>query len=120
MPFTSGNAAIDQGQFHILQGRGAVEQIKPLEHKAQIIAAEKGPLIPGKISHLYPFEQVASGCGDIEASQNVHAGGFSRAAGPHDRREITPVDSKIHISKGVNRCLAAAINLADLPQFNDG
>ena len=37
------DAAVDQGQFHVLQGRGAVEEVEALEDEAQVVRGAAGP-----------------------------------------------------------------------------
>ena len=72
-------APVHQGQFHIFHGRGPVQQVESLEYKAQVKSAQGGQLFAAHMADFHPAKGVLARCGGIQASKDVHAGGFARA-----------------------------------------
>ncbi|OPY05693.1 MAG: hypothetical protein A4E66_02383 [Syntrophus sp. PtaB.Bin001] len=69
------------------------------------MAAQQGTLIPAQSAYFHALEKVASRSGRIQAAKDVHAGGFARSAGPHDRDELARIDAKVNAPQCLHRRL---------------
>src|SRR4051794_20520352 len=64
--------AVQQRQFHIVQRRGAGQQVEALEHEADLSVADGGELVFRHSRDVIAIEKVLSRRWPIEASRNVH------------------------------------------------
>jgi hypothetical protein len=72
--FLCRNVAVDKGEFYVFQGRGATQKVKPLEDKTYPAIANGGQLLHGKVADVFPFQEVLTVCGPIQAPQYIHEG----------------------------------------------
>jgi hypothetical protein len=67
---------VQQRQFHILQCRGAGQQIEILKDEPDPAVPNPSPLVRGQISHLLVRQPIAARSGPIQAAQGVHLPNF--------------------------------------------
>ena len=53
---------VGEGQHDVLQRAGAGQQIKILEHEANLVVAQQRPFIGGQAGYLPPVQPVLSRC----------------------------------------------------------
>ena len=78
--FTIGgtDARIDEWKLHIVQRRGARQQVERLEDEADLLIPDARQLVVIHLAHLLAVEQVASFCWSVEAADQVHQRRFAR------------------------------------------
>jgi hypothetical protein len=72
--FLCRNVAVDKGEFYVFQRRGATQKVKTLEDKTYPAIANSSQLFRGKVADVFPFQQVLTACGPIQAPQYIHEG----------------------------------------------
>ena len=70
-PFVRPGVSIDQGKFNIFQGSGSIQQVKALEYESQVMAPEKGSLVPAQGADLNILEKVVACCGCVETAKEI-------------------------------------------------
>lgn len=109
-------AAVQQRQLHVFLRRGAGQQVKALEHKAKVAAAQASTLVTVQPFHVHALEQVFTGGGSIQTAQRIHGRGLARAAGAHDGDEIALLNIKVKTLERLERQTSFAIDLDDVAQ----
>ena len=56
-PFSEAAAAIEQGQLHVLQGRGAVQEVDSPGRRNRVVAAQQGALVAGSCPTSTPWKR---------------------------------------------------------------
>ena len=83
------HAAIQHGQFHVFQRRGARQQIELLKNKTNALVTHRGQLVPMQALNGLAAQPVLTAAGLIQAAQDVHQCAFPRARRAHDGHELT-------------------------------
>src|SRR5208337_4314147 len=110
-PFRAGSSSIDEGQFHVLKGIGASEQIESLEHKPQVVAAQAGSLLSAQRPNVNATKKIRAARRRVEASKHVHCGGLARAAGAHHGNKLAETNLEAHASQRADLAFARAVDL---------
>ena len=77
--FPGGTPVVEHRQFHILQRSGARKQIESLENESDLLVADFGQFVPIPVAHIHPVQKVLPAGRHIEAADQIHERGFSRA-----------------------------------------
>src|SRR5690606_29153213 len=85
-----------------------------LENEADIEIAQDSPAAAIQAAGVDAEETVPPLCRRIQAADDVHRRGFSRAGRPHDGDEFTAIDGEIDPGKRIDPRFAAPIGLPDL------
>ena len=110
--------AVEQRQFHVLQGAGPRQQIEALEHEADLPVPQAGPLVARHLDHLFALQQVTAAGGAIEAAERVHQRRLSGARGAHQGHVFAAVDVQRDALQGVDLDFAERVGLADVAQLD--
>src|SRR5690606_8737578 len=116
MALGSRRTAIEQRQLHVLLRRGTRQQVEALEHEAEVVAAQLRALVAVERLDMRTHEQVLAGAGPVEATDQVHCGGFSRTARPHDGNEIAARDVEVDPLQGLESGGAFTVDLGEAAQ----
>src|SRR6185369_7753155 len=73
-----------------------------------------------EILDRFPVQFITPGGGLIQAPEDVHEGGFARAAGPADGHELAAPDAGLDPAQGRHRDLAHPIRLGKAAHGDDG
>ena len=72
-------ARIDKRQSYIVERRDARQQVEVLKDEPNLLVARHGKRIVVETRHLIAVESIRPLRGTIEAAEDVHERGFSRA-----------------------------------------
>ena len=110
------NAAVEQRQLDVLQGRVTVEEVIPLEHEPLVMAPQQGALVAGELADFHALELIGSRSRCIEAPEYVHARRFARSAGPHYGDEFSLIYLQIDATERLHLCGSLAVDLGHLSE----
>src|SRR5262245_3743874 len=68
---------VGERHHHVLERAGSGEQIKVLEDKTNLPAANDGPVVRAQTRYFFAVQPVLARRGPIETTENVHQGGFA-------------------------------------------
>ena len=68
---------IQHRQFHILQSRGAREQVESLKYETDFARTNVSALVLGHLRHILSVEDVTTLCRPIETAEDVHRRRFA-------------------------------------------
>src|SRR4029453_8420488 len=86
-------------QLDVLQGGGAREQVKPLEHKADARVTHSCPFVGRERADLVAFQKKLTRGRTIETAQDIHESRLTRTRGAHHRDEFAARDRKVYASE---------------------
>ncbi len=95
------HAAIAQRHVHVVVDVEVGHEIEALEDEADLLIAQRGTRIVGKICHFHVVELVAAGLVGLEQSRNIEERGLARTRGPGDREEFTG----LHLQREIAQCM---------------
>src|SRR5205814_939928 len=98
---------------------GARQQVKSLKDEANFAVANGGQLFFGQTRGLDSFQQVTTAGRFVEASQNVHEGGFAAPAGAHDGHELTAFNSQADPTQSVHASFAQVVIFVHIIDLDD-
>jgi hypothetical protein len=107
-------ARVKERQLHVLERRGAGEEIESLEDEADLGVADLGEGVAGEVRDVLAVEHVASGGGAVEAAEEIHEGGLAGARRAHDRHEVARANLQGDLAEGMHDLTAHAIVLGQL------
>ena len=110
---------VEHGQLDILQCRSAREQVKGLEDESNVLIAEAGQLVAVKPGDIHPVQQIAAFRRAVETTQQVHDGGFTRAARSHDGDKFAGGNLQRHASHGLHIHFARVVGLVNFLKLDD-
>ena len=84
-------------------------QVVVLEDKADLLAAEDGGLLAGKVCKLGAAHLDAALGGGVQPAQHVEQGGFARTGGADDGGEFAALDVQVHPVQRAHLRFAAAV-----------
>lgn len=73
-----------------------------MKYKPDFFVAHLGQFVLRHVAHQLVVQPVFTGCGRIQAANNIHQRGFARARGPHKRHILAPVDGDADVLQRVN------------------
>ena len=79
-------------KFHVLARAQRGQEVKELEHRAEMATADLGQPIAVQIVEAQPIKLDAAGLGPIHTSEKVEQGGFSGSGGSRERHAFPSVD----------------------------
>src|SRR5215472_14605742 len=82
------DTAINQCHLDVLSNGQLIDQIKALEHEANVGASEGGQLAFRCSADLFAEEEELTVARAVEQTQNVQQGRFPAARRPHDSEEV--------------------------------
>ena len=71
--------AVQQRQFHVLQGGGPREQIEILKHETDLPIPQPGTLVARHLHDFFAFQQIAAAGRVVETSERIHERRFPGA-----------------------------------------
>ena len=111
--------SIEQRQFDVFQGGRARKEMEVLKDKTNLGVAYVRQFFGVQIRHIHSLEQITTVRGAIQAAQDVHQRGFSRAAGPHERDELASFYFQGDIIQGLDGQFARVVHLGNPFQLDD-
>ena len=103
---------------HVLQGRDAGEQIEALKHETDAAAAKLRQLLRRKLGDLDAVEAIRAGGGPVQATQQIHERGLTRARGAHQGHELSAFDGQRDILEHRQVHVAEPVRLVEMLQFD--
>src|SRR5258707_5679109 len=119
MSFGGGYAPVQHGKLHIFQSAGARKQMEILEYKAKLAVTDFGQVVVVKLRNRMSAQQVAARSGAVQAANNVHQRGFSRAGSTHDRHKLALANGQGDTPQCRYGHVAHAIDFADTFELNE-
>ena len=104
-----GGAVIDEGQLHVVQRRGAGEEIEGLEDEADFLVADAGELVVVEIADELVVEPVLAFGGRIKAADEVHQRGLARSGWAHDGDILIAANAQRDAAQGLDLLLRAHV-----------
>ena len=92
------HAAIQKRQRHIVERRGARQQVELLEHETDLAIAKIGQLVRAQAGQRFTADDEIARAGSVERAHHIHEGGFARTGWSHDRDVFARLDIAIHAS----------------------
>ena len=111
--------ARDQRQEDVvLEGEG-VQEVKILEHKAQIFPPEGGQAALGDGGEVFAVQKDLAGGGPVQRCQDVQQGGFAGAGFTHHRHKFPGLQVEGDIGEGLDLVAAKAggVNFFEIVYF---
>ena len=68
-PVNGIDALIDQRQLHVFQHRQVLDQVVLLENKPDLLVADAGELLVGKLPNVHAVQTVSAPGGDVQTAQ---------------------------------------------------
>ena len=96
-----------------MQRAGTGKQIEGLEDEADFFVADGGEVVVFELADQASCEPVLAGCGRIQAANQIHERGFSRAGRTHDGDVLAAIDGEIDAAQGGDVFVAHAIGLGE-------
>ena len=118
-PLAGGHAGIDERKLHVVQRRGARQQVEGLEHEPDFAVADVGELIVAQVAHQLLVQPVLPPGGGVQAPDQVHEGGFAAARGSHDGDKLAPADLEFDAAKGADGLRSQHVVLGQSYGLND-
>ena len=78
VPLGSGNAAVDQRQFDIVQGRGSRQQVESLKDKAHFLIANASQLVVIHFRDVLTVQDVFAFTRRVQTANQIHQRRFAR------------------------------------------
>src|SRR6266498_3911654 len=94
MPLRGSDAAVDQGQFHVVKRRSSSEQIEGLKNKPYFLIAYTRQLVVVHFRNILIVKPVLALARRIETADQIHQRRLARARRPDDRNVLTPWNIK--------------------------
>jgi len=102
-----------------VQRGGAGEQVEGLEDEADLLVADAGELVIVERGDVVAVEPVAAAGGRVEASDEVHQGGFAGAGGAHDGDVLVVADAQVDAAERVDLLVAHLVGLPEIAGDDD-
>jgi len=112
--FVRRRAAVDQGQFHVVERGGSGEQVEGLKDEADFLVADAGQFVVIEFADEIAVEPIASLAGCIEAADEVHERGFTGTGRAHDGYIFAAIDFQVDATQSMDLLRA---HFVGLPQF---
>src|SRR5574341_943207 len=114
MPARAMKPIVHHRQLDVLQRRCARQEIEALKDETDLAVADMGPLVRRKRTYFAVVEKVTPPRGSVEATQDVHEGGLSRAGGAHDGDEFRALDIEVDTAKRGDLDVSHPIDLVQI------
>ena len=88
---------IERGQLHIGAGVYVLEQMVLLKDKTEGVPAQACQLVATHLRHRLAVKPIVATAGLIEAAEDVHEGGFTRAGLAHNRHKFAGVNAQVDV-----------------------
>ena len=112
--FGCGGAIVDERQLDVVKGGGAGEEVEGLEDEAYLLVADTGEFVVVEFGDVVSVEPVLALGGRVEASDEVHEGGFTGAGGSHDGDVLVVADAEVDAAESIDLLIS---HLVGLPQI---
>jgi hypothetical protein len=113
---------VDAGNLHrhrhVFIRRQRRDQVKELEHEADLLATQPGERVLRKAGDVDAVDQHLAGTRRVEAGDETEQRGLAAARRPHDGHELTFADLKRERMQDGERFGAARDGLRDLAQLD--
>ncbi len=113
-PLFRRNACIDQRQLHVVQRRGARQQVEGLEDEANLLVADARQLVIVELADQLSVQPVVAFAGSVKAANQIHQCGFARTRRSHDGDILVALNADAHAAQRVHLLLRA--HVVGLPQ----
>ena len=100
-----------EGEDDVLPHRENGDEVVVLEDEADLLPAEDGGLLPGKLGQVGAAHLDAPLGGGVQPTQHVQEGGLAAAGGADDGGELAPLDGQVHPVQGADHGLPLAVVL---------
>jgi len=116
-PLRARYAPIDQREFEILQRRGALQQIEPLEYETDVVATQQRALLARHAADVRTTKIIVPVRRRVETAENIHAGRFAGARRSHHGNKLAVLHREIDARECRDFRIARSVDLLDAPQF---
>ena len=113
-------AAVEQREFHVVERRGAREQVEALEHEADALVAHHGQFVLRRLRDILAGQHVLPARRTIETPHDVHERGLARAGRARDRDELAVLDGQGDAAQGADLVVSHLVYLRQVFHFDDG
>ena len=113
------SAVVNHGQLHVVQSRGARQQIERLKHEPDFAIANRSELVVVELAHQPSRQPVVSLRRRIQAADQIHERGFSGAGGTHDGDVFAFADHDVHAAQRVELLGAHFVGFPELFGLDD-
>ncbi len=119
-PLRFRHVGVEEGELHVLQDRGAREQVERLEHEAHLLVPDVRAFVVGVFHHLLAVEEVRAARVAVQKSEDMEQGGLAGARRAHDGDKFTFVDGERYILQRDGLHAFACVDPAERTCLNDG
>ena len=113
-----GHSCQHHGQIDVVLQIEGIQQVKLLEHKAQIVPPEGSHVLFLDGAQVLPFQQHRAGGGLIQGCQDIQQRGLAGAGLAHDGGILSLLHGKIHIPQRLHPVAAEAGGVDFLQVFH--
>ncbi len=117
--FVGRDVAVDRRQHDVFEGAERGEQVELLEDEAEFLVADFGEVGFGNLRHVDAVKGVVADRWAIEATDDVHGGGFAGAGGADDRAVFAWSNREGNIIEGADFGVAAAVDFGNAIELDD-
>src|SRR4030095_17189415 len=110
---------VEERQLDVLERRRARQEIKALENETKLAIANVGQLIAVETGNIEAIEQVAAVSWAIEATEQIHQGGFPRTTRAHKGDKLTARDFQRNAANGGHVHFTGTAGCVHVLQPND-
>src|SRR5258707_1312862 len=114
-----GDALVEHGQLHVLDGAGAREQVEALEDEADLLAAQPRALIAREAADVAAVEEIGAARRPIEAADQVHEGALAGAGRAHHRHELALADGERDAAQSAYLDVAHHVHFLEVARLDD-
>ena len=109
---------VGQRDIEVLVNGQVVDQVKLLEHEADVRLVQRVALLDAHRVHGLVVEEILARVFGVEHAENRKQGGLSRPRRTHDRDEFAFVDVEIDLAQNERLPALVGIGLFDITQAN--
>jgi hypothetical protein len=114
------DTGVDERQLDVPERGRPRQQVVRLEDEPDLRAADVCAPRLVERRHLLAVELVRARCRAVEAAEDAEQRRLARAGTPHDRDELAVADDEVDRPQRLDGELAAAVDLSDPGQLDDG
>jgi hypothetical protein len=113
-----GHAGVHERQFHVMERRGARQQVEGLEDEPDFFVADPRQFVVIHLADLLPVQQVAAFAGRVQAADEVHQRRLAGPGRPHDGDVLAALDGHVDPAERMNLLGAHDVGLPEVGRFD--
>ena len=118
-PFGTIDPTVKHRNFHILLNGQVGKKVEALKDKSDLAVADRRQFRVSQQVHLYLFQLIHAGSGDVKHPENVEHSGFTGTGSPQNAQKLPAAHTQIHIFEYGHRVASGIVGLEYMIQADD-